>query len=681
MLIVKAKKTSLKTPLSSTGTSFKLTNLDDHKGNDLALANFGTWFVVVLKQGDNVEMIKCDGLTQNSDDSATCTVATSGRHLNGTSPYAGSSTGLDFNTGAEAIITNDPLTIMEFARLNNDNAFTGANSFTSFPTKSGVTTPTAAAELATKAYVDATATGAAAVFDQNIITGVHGETLVAGDGCYFKTSDSRWWKWDADAAATSIGVRLAVAQTAGAAGVTGNFLIGGLEKNLTGLTAGSAYYASGTAGAFTTTRGAFVRYVGRAVSTTRLVFDGNYDPEVLGQLGQEIYAVDAVGTDAYAITLAPAISAYKDGMVVRFKAATANTGNATLAINGLVAKNILKNHDQTLADNDIEANQIVEVVYDGTQDKFVMQSQLANSITTKFGGDGSDGALLVTSGTTTIDLTGLAVFIKQYTSIEISGTGAVAFSNPHADGTIIILKSQGAVTITSSATRAIDLRGLGSSGGAGGTGGNNNDGTVGSDSPNIIDIAAHGGGAGAAGGGIAGAQITQAQMFYARNSTNIRSFRTTHLIPGTGGGGGECGGNDGGGTGGDGGAGARGAGALYIECAGAYNVTGTIDLSGSVGSAPPAASWARGGNGGGGSGGMFLAIYGSLTADSGTYTVTGGAGGTTVVSPAGTNGAGGGGGGTTEAAGSAGVAGGASNGSGGTGASGVATRMLNGMFA
>lgn len=79
----------------------------------------------------------------------------------------------------------------------------------------------------------------------------------------------------------------------------------------------------------------------------------------------------------------------------------------------------------------------------------------------RFGGDGSDGALNVSSGTTNIDLGGVQVFIKNYSSISITGTGAVTFSNAHANGTIIIFKCKGDFTVTSSATWAIDALGLG----------------------------------------------------------------------------------------------------------------------------------------------------------------------------------------------------------------------------
>lgn len=84
--------------------------------------------------------------------------------------------------------------------------------------------------------------------------------------------------------------------------------------------------------------------------------------------------------------------------------------------------------------------------------------------TSKFGGTGADGALSSSSGATNIDLGGAQVVIKNYTSISITGTGGLTFTNPHANGTIIIFKSQGNVTLTSSATPNIDLRNVGAIG-------------------------------------------------------------------------------------------------------------------------------------------------------------------------------------------------------------------------
>lgn len=92
------------------------------------------------------------------------------------------------------------------------------------------------------------------------------------------------------------------------------------------------------------------------------------------------YCSDAGSTDAYACSLSPAITAYVTGAIYHFRANTANAGAATLNLNGLGAKTIVKaagGVTTALADNDIRANQMVTVMYDGTN--LQMQSALGNA--------------------------------------------------------------------------------------------------------------------------------------------------------------------------------------------------------------------------------------------------------------------------------------------------------------
>jgi|SRR3989339_101965 len=93
------------------------------------------------------------------------------------------------------------------------------------------------------------------------------------------------------------------------------------------------------------------------------------------QNGGLIYAADGGGTDAYAITLTPAPGSLTTGMVVNFKANTANTGTASLNVNSLGSKTIKKHYNKLLVTDDILANQIVTVIYDGTD--FQMLSSTA----------------------------------------------------------------------------------------------------------------------------------------------------------------------------------------------------------------------------------------------------------------------------------------------------------------
>lgn len=86
----------------------------------------------------------------------------------------------------------------------------------------------------------------------------------------------------------------------------------------------------------------------------------------VSQDGASIYADDAGVSDAYAITLSPAPASLTTGMHVFFKANTANTGAATLNVNGLGAVAIKKHKDVDVQTGDIKASQINLVVYDGT---------------------------------------------------------------------------------------------------------------------------------------------------------------------------------------------------------------------------------------------------------------------------------------------------------------------------
>lgn len=83
------------------------------------------------------------------------------------------------------------------------------------------------------------------------------------------------------------------------------------------------------------------------------------------------YAVDTGAANAYVVTLAPALPAYITGMLIQFKAAAANTGASTININGLGAVAIKKRVNAALTANDIMANQIVTMVYDGTNFQLV----------------------------------------------------------------------------------------------------------------------------------------------------------------------------------------------------------------------------------------------------------------------------------------------------------------------
>jgi len=126
------------------------------------------------------------------------------------------------------------------------------------------------------------------------------------------------------------------------------------------------------------------------------------------QPGGHIYGASGSGSDAYSITVSPAITSLAVGASFRFTADTANSGAATLQVCGMPdpAAAILKCHDQPLETGDIEAGQIVCAAWDGTA--WQMQSQLALAGTTIYRGTANSGSGTAYTVATTPNFTAYA---------------------------------------------------------------------------------------------------------------------------------------------------------------------------------------------------------------------------------------------------------------------------------
>lgn len=574
---------TLSQAILSTGSTFVLNNIEGWDGADLTSASFGTQaFGAFLSQDRTLlELFSFDPATIAS---ASISFVDRGLDFTGANTVVAANK-LDWPAGTIVMLGADvPQLLTLLVDTLSNQTIAGVKSFSSIPetTAGNATTDN---QLVRYAQALALLTGSATV-SKIVGAGTAGETITTGQLVYLKVSDGRWWKADADTAATVDNVALGIAQGAGTTGnaITNGVLTYGLDANQSGLTANTLYYASNTAGGISTSAGTVEVTIGFALSTTTIFFN----PRLNQQITED----------------------QQDAM-----AGTSGTPSNT---------NKFVTNDDT------------------TGSGLLMR---ASKIEAQFGGDGSDGALTISSGTTTIDLLGAKSVEKNYTSISITGTGALAFSNPHAGGTAIILKSQGAVTITSSATRAIDVRSLGSTGGTAGASATNDNGNDGADgtSPAVFyptfaetNTVPTKGLGGVSSTNKAGGTAGSISIYVAKLSNSfVRSIVNSILLGAVGGGGG------GGGSGrsagasvssGAGGAGGRGGGSLVIECAGALNFTGTIDASGTVGSVGGNASGTTnagggGGAGGGGAGGLVALIYKTLTANSGTITATGGTGG------------------------------------------------------
>jgi hypothetical protein len=182
---------------------------------------------------------------------------------------------------------------------------------------------------------------------------------------------------------------------AGTAGQTKTYTnLRGIKIGLTGLTANAYVYAENGV-KYTQTPSGTTVLIGKSKGTTAVLLDLSVpgtveatdaqaiNPVLRGvymgpqetyqalQSGKGVYAADAVGTDSYAITLSPVPTAYTTGMRVFMNAGTANTGACTLNVNALGVKAIKKEVSVDLQTGDILANQIIELVYDGTNFQLV----------------------------------------------------------------------------------------------------------------------------------------------------------------------------------------------------------------------------------------------------------------------------------------------------------------------
>jgi hypothetical protein len=364
---------------------------------------------------------------------------------------------------------------------------------------------------------------------------------------------------------------------------------------------------------------------------------------------------ETAGGTGNAITLAidAAISAYAAGQKFRFQASADNTGATTFNVNSIGAKSIVTNQNVPLIGGEILNGQEVEVVYDGTNMQLLTPSTKSSMV---FGGNGTDGALDTSGGTVNIDLGNAAVVVKNYSSINIASNN-LTFTNPHTNGTTIILKSAGDVTLT--ATIAANGKG-----GAGGAGGVSAVGAGGSAGYNIVDNNSHIGAGGNPSSTSAAGGVIYSNLYLYTDSAEKLARKGIFIAAGSGGGGGSgttgsywnvggggagaiggaggngassgnpgaaAGGNGAGGGGGggsnntgSGGAGGGGGAGFLIECAGDLNFTGNLDLYGDDGAD---GTGTGAGGGGGGAGGMGVILYNTLTSAAGTIDTSGGAGG------------------------------------------------------
>jgi hypothetical protein len=171
------------------------------------------------------------------------------------------------------------------------------------------------------------------------------------------------------------------------------------------------------------------------------------------------YGADSGSTNAYAITLSPAPGSYTAGQNFIVKAASTNTGSATLNVNSLGAKTIKKLDGATnLASGDIVSGQIFVVEYDGTN--FQLVSPVANAsgggggIPTNFTAGSSSTSSVSPAPSSFTDINAMSLTITGSASVRTFAVSCTCvWSTGHGmrwamylDGTLEFPKAHGATT-------------------------------------------------------------------------------------------------------------------------------------------------------------------------------------------------------------------------------------------
>tara|TARA_R110002126_G_scaffold109583_1_gene246501 strand:- start:465 stop:2378 length:1914 start_codon:yes stop_codon:yes gene_type:complete len=615
---------TLSQSILSTDSTFIPSDILGWDAAALTASDFGTQAFGAFLSADRtlLELFEWDPSTVAS---SSITILYRGLNFDGTQTTEVAANKRDWSSGTTTIQLGSDIPQLLALLVDTVSAQTiaGVKTFSSTPV-STAGNPTAGNELATKDYVDATATGTTN-FDRVVIAGNAGETVAAGELVYLKESDGEFYLCDANTAATVNNIVLGFAQGAGTDGaaITGGILTYGLDSNQTGLTDNTIYYASDTAGAIASSAGTVEVTVGISRSTTSIFFDPRYNQ----QLTED-------EQDALAGTSGTPSSSNK----YVTDADTTGTGS-------------------------------------------VVRSSVTDALNIESFGNGADGAATIASGTTTLtrdmyytDLTvetggilkpnGFRIFVNG--TLDCEGTGKIV-SDGNNGGVGGNGSSSGSTAGGSAATVAYSTGSLpiplaGEAGGAGGSASDSpspgvngdagvnqaksldgNDAVAGGDGGDHTDV----GGDGGAAGTETGTAFSSPNAYIpAYNLYDLTGSTITQFGVAPSGGGGAGGGsgdtNDGSGGGGGGSASSGGMVWISVKTITTLNVDALGGTGGQGGNGYTASKGGVGGGGAGGNGGVIILIYKSATTiNSDVSGGTGGAVGSSGVatnSSAGTNG-------------------------------------------
>lgn len=172
--------------------------------------------------------------------------------------------------------------------------------------------------------------------------------------------------------------------------------------------------------------------------------------QVLLRGGSSAYAADTGAANTYAIACVPAVTVLADGMMLRFKAKTANTGASTLSPNGLTAKPLVGLAQTALQGGEIVANGMCSVIWSAVLDKWVLVSCSGGAVQAA---NASRSQHIVPLG----QLYGSVASISANTTLTAAHRGLVLIDATTGARTVTLPASNTALGILDVVLRRVDL--------------------------------------------------------------------------------------------------------------------------------------------------------------------------------------------------------------------------------
>ena len=593
---------NLRVSMNATQSYVPVTSFELKDGTTLAMSDLGDKVFLTVEPGTSrEEIVLCTTMGTTATNFETCT---RGLAFSGTSEAAVSANRKAHNAGSKVVMSNVHYVYDQLIDKDTAETVGGAWTFTSptssvfyvFPTVSSSAytgLPTANGEMATKYYVDTVGAGGFTSVNVSttqgiLVNGTSPETLGVNasstTGMGFDSSDGSLYQK-----------------------ITFDSIIVDINDD------------------DWTVTGTLAMPVDTYVTTT-------FTATMQGYV--TLYAISNTSTiPAVILGVLDRMAVLSDGAITGIEATGLGNGRIRTPEFGSI---LYSETDGMGVDTDILVTQIATSTPTASSIPIAdVSGKLANGWLYGEFGDGADGALSVPSGTTTIDASSTNVVEKNYTSINISVGATLDISNKAVSGTILWLKSQGDVTISGT----IDLLRNGADGGVGESingfnafslNTNNGAGTGGQAGDTFSSSDGDGGGGGASvnGGGSNGVIVNSGTGSSGGSAdgriTTSNLYRiTSNLYLAVGAGGGSGGReNDKGGSSGSGG---TGGGTVIIQVGGELIFDGVIDVSGGDGGDASSGVEGDHGGGGGGGGGVVILLAKTITTNSGTLTVNGGA--------------------------------------------------------